>query len=324
MDKKKSKYKDDYSLRTLAYYQREGGIYNELITILQRMRVGKGGRKILPPKEILNAATEAFDIYMTRCKDEETNTIIDYGMEELGWEIYGNCRGTGPLGGWGGKNELLALCVLCVLLSRYPEFHETSVPEISEIIKEQDSSLFEEFANLIWKNIENQDAKLESLKIQLSIKDSLIREKDSQIADLSNRNSELEKKIATIEPVYDAYVENIVDGSDYDQYLTLDTILRWAKKRKHYKLADQVITMLKDLGRKTATDEELEKIESVESELLSNYSELSIVNNNMGIGSNILTGLAQSPMMPMGITPDQLVQKFLEFINNGARRENKD
>ena len=31
MDKKKSKYKDDYSLRTLAYYQREVGIYNELI-----------------------------------------------------------------------------------------------------------------------------------------------------------------------------------------------------------------------------------------------------------------------------------------------------
>ena len=44
----------------------------------------------------------------------------------------------------------------------------------------------------------------------------------------------------------------------------------------------------------------------------------------MGIGSNILTGLAQNPMMPMGITPDQLVQRFLEFINNGARREDKD
>ena len=58
MDKKKSKYKNDYSLRTLAYYQREGGIYNDLITILQRMRVGKGGRKILPPKEILNAGID--------------------------------------------------------------------------------------------------------------------------------------------------------------------------------------------------------------------------------------------------------------------------
>ena len=323
MDKKKRKYKDDYSLRTLAYYQREGGIYNDLITILQRMRVRKGGRKILPPKEILNAATSAFDMYMDRCRDDETDSIVDCGWNEMAWEIYGGCV-PGPLGGWEGKDELIALCVLCVLLSQYPEFNEASVPEISEIVKEKDTSIFEEFANLIWKNIENQDAKLESLKIQLSIKDSLIREKDSQIADLSNRKSELEKKIEVIEPVYDAYIENIIEGSNFNHYLTIDTILQWAKKRKHYKLADQVITMLKDLGRKTATDEELEKIELVESELLSKYSELSIVNNNMGIGSNILTGLTQSPMMPMGITPDQLVQKFLEFINNGARRENKD
>lgn len=323
MDKKKSKYKNDYSLRTLSYYQREGGVYNDLITILQRMRAGRGGRKILPPKDILNAATDAFDMYMDRCRDNETDIIVDCGWNDIAWELYGGCV-PGPFGGWEGKNELVALCVLCVLLSRYPEFNETSVPEISEIIKEQDSSLYEEFANLIWKSIENQDATLESLKIQLSIEDALIREKDSQIADLSSRNSELEKKIATIEPIYDAYIENIIEGSDYDQYLTLDTILHWAKKRKHYKLADQVIAMLKDLGRRTATDEELEKIESVESELLSKYSELSIVNNNMGIGSNILTGLTQNPMMPMGITPDQLLQKFLEFVNNGARRENKD
>ena len=210
------------------------------------------------------------------------------------------------------------------MLSRYPEFNDTSVLEISEIVKDKDSSLFEEFANLIWKNIDNQDAILESFKIQLSTKDAIIREKDSQIAELIDRNSELEKKIATIEPVYDAYVENIVEGSDYDQYLTLDTILRWAKKRKHYKLADQVIAMLKDLGRKTATDEELDMIESVESELLAKYSELSIVNNNMGIGSNILTGITSNPMMPMGYDQNQIIQKFIEFLNNGARRENKD
>ena len=323
MDKKKSKYKDDYSLRTLAYYQREGGVYNDLITVLQRIRSKNGGRKLLAPNKILNAATDAFDIYMNRCKDEETNTIIDYGMDDLSWEIYGGCI-AGPLGGWEGKNELIALCVLCVLLSQYPVFNNTSIPQISDIVKKEDETIFKEFESLIKNNLEDEDAQLESLRNQLMLSESLIREKDSQIADLSSRNSELEKKIATIEPVYDAYIENIIEGSDYDQYLTLDTILRWAKKRKHYKLADQVISMLKDLGRKTATDEELEKIESVESELLSKYSELSIVNNNMGIGSNILTGLTQNPMMPMGITPDQLLQKFLEFVNNGARRENKD
>lgn len=325
MDKKKSKYKNDYSLRTLAYYQREGGVYNDLITVLQRIRSKNGGRKLLAPNKILNAATDAFDIYMNRCKDEENNTIIDYGVEEVVGELYGGCWGPGPLGELEeGKNELIALCVLCVLLSQYPVFNETSIPQISDIVKKEDETIFKEFESLIKNNLEDKDAQLESLRNQLMLSESLIREKDSQIADLSNRNSELEKKIATIEPVYDAYLENIVEGSDYDQYLTLDTILRWAKKRKHYKLADQVISMLKDLGRKTATDEEMEKIESVELELISKYSELSIVNNNMGFGSNILTGLTSNPLMPMGITSDQLMQKFLDFVNNGARRENKD
>lgn len=322
MDKKKSKYRDDYSLRTLAYYQREGGVYNELITILQRMRIGKGGRKILPPNKILNAATGAFDIYMDRCKDEKNDTIIDYGLEELAYEIYGGCV-AGPLGGLDEKNELIVLCVLCVLLARYPVFNKRSIPKIIEIVKNNDPSVYKEFETLIASKLEDKDANIESLRNQLAIKDSLIRDKDSQIARLSNDVSELEKRISVIEPVFDAYVQNRVEGSKFDQYLTLDAVLGWVNKRKHYKLADQVITMLKDLGRNTATDEEYGKIEALESELLSKYSELSIVNNNMGVGSNILTGITQNPLMPMGGVPEQF-NKFLEYLKNGEQREHKD
>lgn len=322
MDKKKSKYRDDYSLRTLAYYQREGGVYNELITILQRMRIGKGGRKILPPNKILNAATGAFDIYMDRCKDEENDTIIDYGLEELAYEIYGGCV-AGPLGGLDEKNELIVLCVLCVLLARYPVFNKRSIPKIIEIVKNNDPSVYKEFETLIASKLEDKDANIESLRNQLAIKDSLIRDKDSQIARLSNDVSELEKRISVIEPVFDVYVQNRVEGSKFDQYLTLDAVLGWVNKRKHYKLADQVITMLKDLGRNTATDEEYGKIEALESELLSKYSELSIVNNNMGVGSNILTGITQNPLMPMGGVPEQF-NKFLEYLKNGEQREHKD
>lgn len=322
MDKKKSKYRDDYSLRTLAYYQREGGVYNELITILQRMRIGKGGRKILPPNKILNAATEAFDIYMDQCKDEENDTIIDYGLEELAYEIYGGCV-AGPLGGLDEKNELIVLCVLCVLLARYPVFNKRSIPKIIEIVKNNDPSVYKEFETLIASKLEDKDANIESLRNQLAIKDSLIRDKDSQIARLSNDVSELEKRISVIEPVFDVYVQNRVEGSKFDQYLTLDAVLGWVNKRKHYKLADQVITMLKDLGRNTATDEEYGKIEALESELLSKYSELSIVNNNMGVGSNILTGITQNPLMPMGGVPEQF-NKFLEYLKNGEQREHKD
>lgn len=325
MDKKRSKYKDDYYLRTLAYYQREGGVYNELITILQRIRAGKDGRRILPPKEILNAATEAFDIYMARCKDEESNTIIDYGMEELSWEIYGDCRGSGPLGGWRGANEMIALCVLCVLLSQYPAYYETSIPQISDIVKREDESVYREFEGLIKSDHQDKDDQLEALRNQLMLSESLIREKDAQLAQLSHENSIQRDMIDDTKGMLQAYMRKATELTlGFDGALSLDAILEWAKKRQHYKLADQVISMLKDIGRKTATDEEIERIKSVEDELLSKYSELSIVNNNMGIGSNILTGLTQNPMMPMGYDQNQIMQKFIEFLNNGARRENKD
>lgn len=317
MDKKKSKYKNDYSLRTLAYYQLEGGIYNELITILQRMRIGKGGRKILPPKEILNVATEAFDMYMDRCKDEETNAIIDYGVEELSWEIYGNLSGPGPFGRLYGKNELIALCVLCVLLSQYPVFNETSIPQISEIVKKKDETVFKEFEGLIKNNLEDKDAQLESLKNQLAMKDALLREKDEQFAKLISHNYFRERR----KDFWQRYSEK---SSGIDSVLSLDAILKWVSNRQHYTLTDQVFVMLKELSRKVATDEEYNKICSLENDMLAKHKPQTIVNNNMGIGSNILTGLAQNPMMPMGFTPDQLVQKFIEFINNGARRENKD
>ena len=355
MDKKKVKHKEDYSLRTLAYYQREGGVYNDLITILQRIRVGKVGGSVLPPNQILNAATDAFDAYIELCEDDDTNAIIDCGFEEFSGYIHDRTMHV-PLGGWfmhtslagwHNKNGLIVLCALCVLLSRYPEFNELSVPQISDYVRKydlsyrrkKDESLFEKFGNLVKENTENKDAQLEALKKLLSIYETTIADKDLQIAKQSSLIADLEQRVEKYESVQQRLLGmELTDddvriarnylmstsSSEFDKHLTVASILNWIGKRKHYKLADQVLTMLKDIGRKTATDEEYEQIEAIENELISKYSELSIVNNNMGIGSNILTGLTQNPMMPMGITPDQLVQKFLEFINNGARRENKD
>jgi len=157
------------------------------------------------------------------------------------------------------------------------------------------------------------------------LSESLIREKDAQLAQLSHENSIQRDMIDDTKGLLQAYMRKATELTlGIDGALSLEAILEWVKKREHYTLANQVIAMLKDLGRKTATDEEYNKIQRVESELISKHSELSIVNNNMGIGSNILTGITSNPMMPMGVTPEQLVQKFLEFLDNGTRRENKD
>lgn len=324
MDKKSKKYKDDYSLRTLAYYQREGGIYNELITILHRVRSKRSDIRLLAPNKILNLASEAYDTCIRNCTGVSGDINTDGALEPCLYDIVLYANKDHLLNGYSREDRWLVLNSLCVLLAQEHIFHEEMIPLFTGWLEADKDEFRVFFDPLLDRLLTNEPNEIEAMKKLLASKDKMISLKDSEIANLSSRNSELEKKVATMEPVYDAYIENIVEGSDYDQYLTLDTILHWAKKRKHYKLADQVITMLKDLGRKAATDEELEKIESVESELLSKYSELSIVNNNMGIGSNILTGLTQNPMMPFGVTPEQLTQRFIEFINNGARRENKD
>lgn len=319
MKKKKGRYKENYSLRTLAYYQREGGIYNELITILQKVRAEKGDGRPFSPAKILNLASEAYDICVRNCTDQFGNIDTAGAFGSCFNDIILRSNKEGLLYGYDDHVRELVLETLCVLLTQEHAIYKELIQNFEGWAVEILGKYYHHFKPLIEKLQKSEQTETEILKKQLASKDSIIAFKDLEIADLSSRNSELEKKVATIEPIYDAYVKNIIEGSDFNQHLTLDTILGWAKRRKNYKLADQVITMLKDLGWKTATDEELERIVSVEDELLSKYSELSIVNNNMGIGSNILTGLTKNPMMPMGITPDQLVQKFIEFINNGAR-----
>lgn len=333
MDKKKSKYRDDYSLRTLAYYQREGGVYNELITILQRMRVGRDGRKILPPKEILNAATVAFDIYMDRCKDQETNTIIDYGVEELSCEIFGSCRGVGPIGELEGKNELIALCVLCVLLSQYPVFNETSIPQISYIVKEDDETVYREFEGLIKSNLEDNDAQLDSLRNQLMLSESLIREKDAQLAHYSMMASApiLKREDIIIARNY----LNQGTGSRLNNALTLDAVLEYAESLKSYERAQPIFALLSKIARNTATDEEYEKIDASSNKLTSiQLSQTNIYNQTTAYGSNIFAGIVNSPNFPYGKTEEEVyklimpkIEQLLKEINqsyNGARREKKD
>lgn len=51
----------DYTFRTLAYYQQQGGIYNDIITILQNLRQTCTRDRIGTPASILNEATYIMD-----------------------------------------------------------------------------------------------------------------------------------------------------------------------------------------------------------------------------------------------------------------------
>ena len=57
MDKKK----DIYSIRTLSFYQKEGGVYNELITVLTQLRSDPNTRLSMSPVKVLNEASRRRD-----------------------------------------------------------------------------------------------------------------------------------------------------------------------------------------------------------------------------------------------------------------------
>lgn len=315
MEKKSKKYKDDYSLRTLAYYQREGGIYNELITILQRIR-SERGRRTLAPSKVLNLACEIYD----RCWNyniEDGGRINDYGFLDVIYEFVGDHCGM-PVN---EEDEILVYCTLLVLLAQVPAFKKATIPDVYKIIGHD--SLLNYFQPLIDELLSNVPSEVESLQSLLASKDKIIYMKDSQIADLNEKLSEKQIELENQRRAWDLIVKR-PDKTDFNEQLSLGNILEWIKNRKHYTMVDQVFVMLKDLGYKVATDDEHDKILNLENEMIANHKPQSIVNNNMGIGSNFLTGLAQNPMMPFGVTPEQLTQRFIEFINNEARRENKD
>lgn len=61
MARPKKVHKYDYTIRTLAYYQQKGGLYNDIITILQNERQNNQRDRLNPPATILNEACYMID-----------------------------------------------------------------------------------------------------------------------------------------------------------------------------------------------------------------------------------------------------------------------
>ena len=341
MDKKKSKYKNDYSLRTLAYYQREGGVYNELITILQRIRAERGNGRLLSPAKVLNKACEMADFIVDFATNPLNGNVVDPGfVTEYRYDDSHYVGGDGILDEYERGDRTLILCSLIVLLARTPEFRNETIPAILYIVEQE--KLYTHFHSLVEKLLRDNPSEVEVLKKQIASKEKIINQKDSQIAELTRHITEIESSLRRNgfkerrQSFWEEHAKNFYEQknqlpenssgvtSDFNMHLTLEVILEWIKQRQHYALSEHVFAMLKDLSRNTATDEEYDKIQSLQNELIAKYTPHSIINNNMGIGSNILTGITSNPMMPMGYDQDQIMQKFIEFLNNGARRENKD
>ena len=303
----KKRNKDEYMIRTLAYYQSQGGLFSEMITLIMRLRGKSVYRRIMPlPAKALNMACYIYD--EMKEGNEDIIDTIDTTYKDL------------------------LLCIIAVLASN--ESNEVILTKA--MVKVDGDKMFFPHFDALMKNAANQndisegtselsrlrdENKRLTLKLQTNENDriGLI----STLAILSNENDDLNRRLETLQKHCQIAEQSKYDGTALDRYLTLDVILNWIEGRRHYNLVEQVFRMLTDLKDGIATDEERQKIKSVEERMLAKESPNTIINQNYAYNSNMMTGLVSNPQLPIGMREEEiqrLLGEFLKSLNNGQQQ----
>lgn len=303
----KKRNKDEYMIRTLAYYQSQGGLFSEMITLIMRLRGKSVYRRIMPlPAKALNMACYIYD-----------------EMKEGNEDIIDTIDTT--------YNDLL-LCIIAVLASN--ESNEVILTKA--MVKVDGDKMFFPHFDALMKNAANQndisegtselsrlrdENKRLTLKLQTNENDriGLI----STLAILSNENDDLNRRLEILQKHCQIAEQSKYDGTALDRYLTLDVILKWIDGRQHYNLVDQVFRMLTDMKDGIATNEERKKIREVEERMLAKKSPNTIINQNYAYNSNMMTGLVSNPQLPIGLGEEEirrLLGEFLKKLNDGQQQ----
>ena len=286
---------DEYMIRTLSYYQSQGGIYSEIITLLMQLREKKGYRNLIPlPAKVLNAASYYYD----EMKD---------GNRDLA------C----------GTPNILVENTVAIMAAA------DNNKEVKERIMEEvknDDKFFPYFTKLLEKlekqndntdfkaEIESLRAENEKLQSELMAKDSVIDILLDSLTLASQDKDAMSAELEVLQKQCQIAEQNKYEGSSLDRYFTLDNILKWIEGRKQYVFVDQVFRMLSDMKDGIAIDDERMKIRQLEEEMMAQEQPRNIINNNYAYGSNQMTGMLNNPQLPIGMTPEEFQQKVDELI----------
>ena len=288
---------DEYMIRTLSYYQSQGGIYSEIITLLMQLREKKGYRNLIPlPAKVLNAASYYYD----EMKD---------GNRDLA------C----------GTPNILVDSVVTIMAAA--DNNKEVKEKMIEVVK-IDEKFFPHFTKLLEKlekqndntdfkaEIESLRAENEKLKSVLMAKDSLIDIRSCSLALALQDKDALSAKLAAAEKRCLIIEQNKNEENSLDRYFTLDNILKWIEGRKQYIYVDQVFRMLSDMKDGIATKEESMRIKRLEEDMLAKEQPRNIINNNYAYGSNQMTGMLNNPQLPIGMTLEDFQKKIENWIKN--------
>lgn len=299
----------DYMLRTLSFYQSEGGVYNDIITILLKVRKLPGYQSMPIPARVLNESVYYWDL-LREGKGYGDWTLTDaIDRSPLILSVLA-CLSAATLDeGWLFTQELKGVLA----------FDNRYYPHFASVVEKYEKEYEEAYAKLHGEApadiIKWQAESIKVLEDKLSDREDIIKKQDETLAEMSAQVDRLRENLKTADlELQKAKEGNSVNVSDFDRYLSLGTILEWIRGRQHYAYTEHVFRMLADMKDNRATDEEREKIRVLETDMLGKNVSNNIINTNYAFGSNLMTGLAQSPLMPIGMTPGYVMEQFETFL----------
>lgn len=271
----------EYNIRSLAYYQAEGGVYNDIITILTQMRSEPKFRGLPTPAKSLNEACYLYDLKQQREMTlEEEKKFIS--------EINGD----------------LAKVLVAVLATAWEDIGFCIAYDRREIIGEANPYLSKfdgVFENYMNKEKEIRDAYCDGIRL-LDLEDEL-KAKENLLATANAKIDELQKLVDSL---------RVRNESKYDKALSRKEILAYIESQRVYSNVNQIFEMLLGPMSRVATDEEYNEIVALRQKMI-DACVPTVHNHNDIQNSNVFPGLVNNPSFPIGTDPNEIVKKALEL-----------
>ena len=276
----------EYNIRSLAYYQAEGGVYNEIITVLTKMRSEPKFRGLPTPAKSLNEACYLYDLKRKELSLEDEKKYIS--------EI----------------NDDLSRVLVALLATALQEHGFCIAHERYEIVGEKNpylpkfDRLFEHYMNIVRAESDStgEARQILDLEDELKAKEDELKVKDSQLATANSKIEELQKLVDSLK---------VRNESKYDKALSRKGILEYIENQRVYGNVNQIFEMLLGPMSRVATDEEYNEIVALKQKMIDN-SVPTIHNHNDIQHSNVFPGLVNNPSFPIGADPSEYIKKALE------------
>lgn len=303
--------KDEYMIRSLAYYHEQGGIYNELITILTNLRKKQRGLPTIA--KILNEACYWCALLQQRLQEAQW---ADKEQVALGSTDYGMCTMTQ----W--EEEIDNIKSIPQPVDRYVVASlvvgtvDGGDYVLDEICKagEKDKVFFPAFKSLLKKpepkaEVQISEAETYYIKQIEDLKDELLA-KDSLLADANNKVDELERMVKDL---------SAKGSSKLDKAFTFDSLMEYAKNLKQYQFANQLLEMLKDKCAMVGAQDEYQKVLELKQQLI-DASVPTIHNHNDIHNSNVFPGMVSNPSFSMDkAMMKEIITEMLNQKENGKQ-----